>query len=250
MKSYLNINYGTINHPAQVLDIHLPECEEFPVFVYFHGGSIESGDKDMPCLAEYLTKRGIALVSCNYRMYPEAVYPEFLRDGACAVAWVKNNISNYGNATKIYVGGSSAGGYITLMLCFDKKYLAPYKINPDEIDGFIHDAGQPTAHFNVLRERGLDSRMIIVDESAPLYHIKENKNYPPMLIVFSDNDLQNRYEQSMLLLSTIKHFNGETPQIEHKVMHGTHCHYVSDVSNPEEYPFGKIVADYINKKGM
>ena len=248
VKSFTNINYGKTNHPDQVLDIYLPETETFPVFVYFHGGGLEEGDKDMPVLTEYLIKRGIALVSCNYRIYPEAVFPDFVKDAACAVDWVKRNIQSYGNATKVFVGGSSAGGYISLLLCFDKKYLAPYKINPDEIDGFIHDAGQPTSHFNVLRERGLDSRMILVDETAPLYHIRENKNYPPMLILFSDNDMENRYEQSQLMLSTLKHFNGELPQIEYKIMHGTHCQYVIDDSNPDEYVFGKLVADYIEKQ--
>jgi len=247
MKSFKDINYGNFNHPEQVLDIHLPDCDEFPVFVYFHGGGIESGDKDIPELAEYLTKNNIALVSCNYRMYPTAVYPEFIRDAACAVAWVKNNIENYGKATKIFVGGSSAGGYISLMLCFDKKYLAPYNINPDEIDGFIHDAGQPTVHFNVLRERGIDSRRVIVDEAAPIYHITENKNYAPMLIIVSDDDMENRYEQTKLLMSTLKHFNGDLPQITLKEMHGTHCQYVVDLEYQGEYVFGNIVTEYIKK---
>ena len=245
MKTIKDINYGNTNHPDQVLDIHLPDAEEFPVFVYFHGGGIESGDKEMPELTECLINKGIALVSCNYRMYPTAVYPEFIRDAACAVAWVKNNIENYGKVTKIFVGGSSAGGYLSMMLCFDKKYLSPYGIDPDTIDGFIHDAGQPTCHYNVLRERGLDTRRVIVDESAPVFHITENKNYPPMLFIVSDNDMENRYEQTKLLLSTIRHFNGELPQITLKEMHGTHCQYVHDLEYADHYVFGKIVTDYI-----
>ena len=48
MRSYFDIPYGA--HSAQRLDIHLPECESFPVFIYFHGGGFESGDKGArPC---------------------------------------------------------------------------------------------------------------------------------------------------------------------------------------------------------
>lgn len=48
-------------------------------------------------------------------------------------------------------GGSSAGGYISQMLCFDKTWLSKHGIKATDISGFIHDAGQPTCHFNVLR---------------------------------------------------------------------------------------------------
>jgi len=181
MKIIKDICYSDIGHESQKLDIYLPDSNEFSVFIYFHGGGIESGDKaDVPELINYLVSKDIAVVSANYRMYPTAVFPEYLRDAAGAVAWVKNNIGEYGICDKIYVGGSSAGGYISMMLCFDKKYLLPYGINPAEISGYIHDAGQPTTHFNVLRERGLDSRRVIVDEAAPVYFVGLEKEYAPI----------------------------------------------------------------------
>ena len=58
----------------------------------------------MPRLSKYLTNNGIAFVSCNCRMYHEAVFPDFVRDAAYAVAWAKNNIHNYGKITKIFIG--------------------------------------------------------------------------------------------------------------------------------------------------
>lgn len=94
-----------------------------------------------------------------------------------------------------------------MMLCFDNKYLFPYKIPEDVIKGYIHDTGQPTTHFNVLRERGIDSKRIIIDEAAPLFHIGTATDYPPMLFIFSDNDMPNRYEQTQRILSALKHFD-------------------------------------------
>ena len=125
-----------------------------------------------------------------------------------------------------------------MMLCFDKKWLAPYKISPDSITGYIHDAGQPTAHFNVLRERGIDSRRVIIDETAPLYYIGTAEKLSPMLFIVSDNDMQNRYEQTMLTLSTLKHF-GHKEKTALKLMNGKHCAYVKTEI------FGEIIFDFI-----
>ena len=141
MRIEKDITYGKDNHTMQKLDIYLPDKEEFPVIVYFHGGGIERGDKEC-VFCSYLQKKGIGVVSANYRMYPDAKYPEFLEDAAEAVSWTVKNISSYGKVTNIYVGGSSAGGYISQMLCFDKEYLGKHGVDPDSLSGFFFDAGR------------------------------------------------------------------------------------------------------------
>lgn len=230
----------------QFLDIYLPECDSFPVFVYFHGGGLEAGDKanGYALFFEYLTTHGIAVVSANYRMYPDAKYPDFLVDGAKTIKWVFDNIKIYGNATDIYVGGSSAGGYMSQMLCFDKQWLAAQDLCPMDIKGFIHDAGQPTCHFNVLRERGLDTRRVIIDETAPIYHVGVDAQYPPMLIVVSDNDMPNRLEQTQLLVSTLREFE-HTENVQLQMMHSSHCAYVRKGDENGVSVFGPIVEQFI-----
>lgn len=245
MKNFLDICYN--QQTNQYLDLHLPDNEEFAVVLYFHGGGLVKGDKSREkTFYEYMASNGVAVVSANYRMYPDCKYPDFLVDAADATAWVFENINKYGKIKGIYVGGSSAGGYISQMLCFDDKWLSAHCIKPTDISGFIHDAGQPTCHFNVLRERGLDTRRVIVDDSAPIYHIDGDKQYAPMLVIVSDNDMQNRYEQTMLLISTLKHF-GHCDNVQLKVMNGKHCSYVKAVDDNGESVFGKIVLEFINK---
>ncbi len=246
MKEILDIPYINDKLEEHKLDIYLPDCTEFPVLIYFHGGGLERGSRKNVVFAKQLAEMGICLVSADYRMYPTAVFPEYIRDAAAAVSWVKKNIFMYGNATKIYVGGSSAGGYITQMLCFDKKYLAPYGINPDEIDGYLMDAGQPTSHFNVLREKGLDSRRVIVDETAPLYYVQEHK-YAPMEIIVADNDMKNRFEQTMLLLSTLKHFNSDDKVFLKIMENSSHCGYVSRQDEDGNFCYAAIVKEFIDK---
>lgn len=244
MKSIIDIQYG--NDPSQRLDVYLPDSETFPVFVYFHGGGLEEGDKaGHEMIYDYMTARGIAVVTANYRMYPTAKYPEFVEDAAAVVAWTFKNIPCYGDVQGIYVGGSSAGGYLSMMLCFDRRWLGKHGISPMQIAGFVHDAGQPTCHFNVLRERGIDTRRVIIDDSAPLFHIGVDQEYPPMLIIVSDNDMKNRYEQTMLVMSTLNHFEYDMSRVQLMIMHGEHCEYVKKLDDDGDSVFGRIVRDYI-----
>lgn len=246
MKSIKDICYSQKSN--QYLDVYLPENNSFPVFLYFHGGGLERGDKAVrTSFIDTLTNYGIAVVSANYRMYPDAKYPDFLYDAAEATAWVFNNMKQYGEVTGIFVGGSSAGGYLSQMLCFDKRWLVPYGISPADIAGFVHDAGQPTCHFKVLKECGIDSRRVIVDDSAPLYHVGEDETYPPMLILVSDDDMRNRLEQTMLLVSTLNHF-GHTDNVILKIIEGKHCCALKTADENGDNILGKLVYSFIAKK--
>ena len=249
MKELKNIAYR--EHEACLLDLYLPDTEHFPVFVYFHGGGLEKGSR--ASVGGFLTElisRGIAVVSADYRMFPEAKYPDFIEDAACAVAWVKRHIGAYGACDGIFVGGSSAGGYLSMMLCFDERYYRAAGIESGDIAGYVHDAGQPTAHFNVLHYAGIEPKRVIVDETAPLFYIGMRESYPPMHFIVSDNDMQNRYEQTMLVLSTLKHF-GHEATVSHTLMHGKHCAYCHAEKGARdengEHVFGVTIRTFIQR---
>ena len=249
MRKFYDIYYSEEQTNDKALNLYLPDTDSFPLFIYFHGGGIVEGDKNhVEGFMDYLLEHNIAVASINYRMYPNAKWPDFLYDVAEGTAWVLKNIHNYGNCEKVVVGGSSAGGYFTQMLCFNKEYLNKYGVNVSDIDAFIHDAGQPTTHFNVLKERGIDTRRVIVDEAAPLYYIGLEENYPSMLFLVSTEDLENRYEQTMLMMSTLKHFEYDMSKIELKVLESKHCEYIGKKDTDGINIFAKIIEEYVNKK--
>ena len=229
------------------LDLCLPESQEFDLFVYFHGGGLTRGSrKGVEVFAKTLAKRNIATASVEYRMYPDAKFPDFIVDGADAIRWLKDNISTYGKCNRIFVGGSSAGGYISMMLCFDDRYLNAVGLKPTDVDGYIHDAGQPTSHFNVLAEQGKDSRRIIIDETASMYFVGTAEKYSPMLFIVSDNDIFGRYEQTMLMINTMQHF-GHKDKVFLEVMHGGHCEYVGKEDENGEGILGNLIVNFVDK---
>ena len=242
---YENIKYG--EHEQQVLDVHIPDCESFPVLVYFHGGGIENGNQKCEFVDD-LVKRGIAVVSATYRKYPNVKYPQFIEDGATVVKWTKNNIGKYGKSTKFIVGGTSAGAYITMMLCFNKEFLNNVGEELSDIDAWYHNTGQITTHFNVLKERGIDTKRVVIDEAAPIYYINGEGELPIMEFAVTTNDMPLRHEQHELLMATFKNYGYDMSKVSYIVQEGSyHGSYVFEKGENGNYIFADMLYDFICK---
>lgn len=245
MRTINDICYSEEKDNIRLLDICLPDTDAKDVFVYFHGGGLGSGSKDVNApFIKYLCDNGIGVVTANYRLYPNAKYPDYIEDAAECVSWVVKHIKEYTPAKRIFIGGSSAGGYLSLMLCFDGRYLEKYGLSPTDFAGYIHNAGQPTTHFSVLSERGFNSWRAVIDEAAPIYYVGTSEKYAPMLFIVSDNDMNCRYEQTLLTIATMKQF-GKADGVSLKVINGGHCEqdYRNNADGVNE--FGAIALEYI-----
>ncbi len=178
-----------------VLDIYYPENQkDFPTVIWFHGGGINSGNKWIP---GELKDRGVAVIAVNYRLSPMVKCPAYLEDAAAAVAWTFKNIERFGgDPSKIIVSGHSAGGYLASMIGLDKKWLAKFGIDADEIALLVPFSGHTITHLTIRKERGISDTQPIVDEFAPLFHIRPDA--PPMVLILGDRELEmlGRYEEN------------------------------------------------------
>ena len=186
-----------------VLDIYFPkEVKAFATIVWFHGGSLKAGEKEIP---EALKNQNLAVVGVNYRLYPKVKAPGYIEDAAAAVAWVFKNIESYGgDPNSIFVSGHSAGGYLASMVGFDKSYLAKYDIDANQIAGLIPFSGHTITHFTVREERGIQGTQPVIDELAPLYHVRSDA--PPLLMITGDREkeLLGRYEENAYMMRMMK----------------------------------------------
>ncbi|NLD87378.1 MAG: alpha/beta hydrolase [Clostridiales bacterium] len=236
MNTSFDIVYDEKNNLT--LDIYESGGEKDALFIYFHGGGLETGSKQAASsFAEALCCKGIDVASVEYRMYPAAKFPEFIEDCAAACAFI---MGKYGYK-RHYIGGSSAGAYLSMMLAFDKSYLGKYSIDADDIDGYVLDAGQPTTHFNILRERGIDTKAIRVDEAAPIYFIDSKPEKTSRYLIFiAERDISCRLEQNYMLKRTMLDFGYPEECIRLEYMEGYgHCGYIKDEVFPE------TIADFI-----
>lgn len=219
-----------------VLDIYYPkDIIDFPTLVYFHGGALTSGGKG---LNPYLMEKGIAVVNVNYRLSPRVKVVDILEDAATSVKWVFDNIENFGGSkSKVYLSGHSAGGYIVSMITLDKSYLASHDVDANNIAGAIPLSGHAITHFTARKEYGLSQTQIIVDQLAPLYHIRPDA--PPYIIFTGDRDLEllGRYEENAFMERMMK-------LVGHKQ---TELFELQGYGHDMVYPALPIVIQFINK---
>lgn len=193
-------------------DLYLPDGgTSHTLVIFFYGGGLTQGEKsDLQSLGREMTDAGYCLAAPDYRYFPEVGYPQCIEDAAEAVAYLTAHVRDYADIADIFIGGCSAGAYLSMMLCFDKRYLGRYGLDPDDYSGFLFISGQPTAHYEVLARQGFDPRQIVVDDSAPLYHVRSSG--PPLLLC-TDTEWVNRQEQNALLAGTLRHYEYDAPVV-------------------------------------
>lgn len=178
------------------LDLSYPaDSPGFTTVIWFHGGGLSGGRREIP---QALRKAGLAVAGVGYRLTPGVRVADCIDDAAAAAAWVVRNIASYGGDPKrIVVAGHSAGGYLTSMIGLDKRWLEPYGIDPDTtFMALIPYSGQAVTHFARRRELGLPDTQPLVDDMAPLNHVRPD--CAPMLILSGDRELEmlGRYEET------------------------------------------------------
>ncbi|HEX5002620.1 MAG TPA: alpha/beta hydrolase [Bacteroidia bacterium] len=185
------------------LDLYFPKgAKNYPTIVWFHGGGITSGKKEIPAA---LMNQGYAVVGVGYRFSPKVKAPIYIEDAAAAIAWVFQHIGEYGGSDKlIFLSGHSAGGYLDMMVTLDKKYLAKYNIDANRVAACIPFSGQAITHFTPRQERGIKETQPLIDEYAPLYHVRADA--PPLLLITGDRDMEllGRYEENAYLWRMMK----------------------------------------------
>ncbi len=120
--------------PRRRLDVHAPRVTATPrpVVVFFYGGNWESGERgDYVFAGSALASKGYVVVIPDYRLYPEARYPDFLEDSALAVRWARDNAARFGgDPAKLVLMGHSAGAYNAAMLAIDPRWLGAVGMDP------------------------------------------------------------------------------------------------------------------------
>lgn len=94
--------------------------------------------------------------------------------------------------------------YLASMIGLDKRWLSVHGIDADRIAGLVPLSGQTITHFTIREERNIPRKQPIIDEYAPLYHIRPDA--PPLILMTSDRNLEmlGRYEENAYLMRMMK----------------------------------------------
>jgi acetyl esterase/lipase len=109
--------------PKLRLDVYRPASERhgggpLPAVIQVHGGGWIVGsrlEQGIPLL-NHLAKAGWVGFNIDYRLSPQATWPDHIVDVKRAIAWVRDNAEEYGvDPERICITGGSAGGHLVAL---------------------------------------------------------------------------------------------------------------------------------------
>lgn len=200
--------------PKHRLDLFRPSGKGWPVWVFIHGGSWDSGDKRLESggediygnIGRFYANQGIGVAVINYRLLPGVTWREQLDDVAKAVAWAGKSIAKYGgDPSSIYVGGHSAGSHLASYAVLNRelaqKHHVPKLTGAICVSGAAYDMSDEETyrlgnkpHFYAERfaENGNNPDWKR-NASAATY---ATRNAPPFLLLYAEGDSASLRRQS------------------------------------------------------
>ena len=216
-----NLSYGS--HERQHLDIHTDRLrrsdQPMPVIMYFHGGGFIRGDKDgSRNVADYFASLGLVGVNATYRLAPEAKFPDGANDMGAAVAWVQENIAEYGgDPSRVFVIGKSAAAAHAATYAFRPNILEPGMPTPAGIIMVSGTYGADTTNPSEGRLAYFGEDFRRWPQFSTLGNI-ERVNIP---VMFTISELDSARTQASLatIVSEVTQKHGQLPRVVQLVGH-------------------------------
>ncbi|MDJ0394638.1 alpha/beta hydrolase [Rhodococcus sp. G-MC3] len=133
----LDVEYA----PDLYLDVVAPPdaSEPLPAIVWLHGGGWRLQDrKARPDFARHFAERGFVMVSIDYRLTPDTIFPGQLHDVRKALRWIRSHAEEYGiDPSRIGLWGSSAGGHLAALAGAHSSRMQLPGEEPSEISAAV-----------------------------------------------------------------------------------------------------------------
>lgn len=172
------------------LDVYAPrDASNAPVLVFFYGGRYDTGERGWYAfVGEAFARRGIVTLVPDYRHGPDLRYPQFVEDGALAVAWARENAPRFGgDPGRLFVGGHSAGAHIAALLGTDQRFLAVHGMQPASLAGVVGISGPYD-----IRPEGEDDLIAIFGGPEAWPNVRATNfadgDEPPFLLLHGTSD--------------------------------------------------------------
>lgn len=234
------------------LDLYLPPTRNWPILIFVHGGSLNSGDKCLRVcgadvygnIGRFYASRGIGVALINYRLQPQVTWREQVDDVARATAWIYTHAQNYGaDCSRLFVAGHSAGAQLVTRIALDAQPLRQYGLSPTIIKGVVAVSG---AGFDLRDEETYQlGRNLHLYESRfrcgdPTDQWKTTASpitfaspaAPPFLVVYSKGETKALQRQSNLLHTALREQGTESELV--MVPGENHCRMVLALSRADK----------------
>lgn len=186
--------------PEKQLNVFAPKNAKgkHPVMIFIHGGSWNSGNKDVyNFLGSRLARKGIVAVIIDYPLSPDYQVHDMAKASAQAVNWTSENINSYGgDPDRIFVSGHSAGGHLASLISVRNEYFDTLGVENPIVGTILIDAAGLDMYWflnEMNYEPGTKYLRAFTDDpqvwkdTSPIYYLDEKD--PPMLIMMGGRTL-------------------------------------------------------------
>lgn len=184
----------------------LPRDGRAPVLLQVPGGAWMIGwrrPQAYPLMGD-LVSRGWVCVSMNYRVSPVHSWPDHIVDVKRALAWVKENIADYGGDPNfVAISGGSAGGHLSSLAALtqnDPKFQPGFEEADTSVvaavpfygryDWYSTDAPGRKQFVEVLEKlvvkKKLSTHRELYEDASSIRHVKADA--PPFFVLHGTDD--------------------------------------------------------------
>jgi acetyl esterase/lipase len=188
-----------------------------PVIVFFYGGGWTSGAKaDYAWIGAALARHGYVAVVPDYRLYPQAHWPQFLEDGAASVRWARDHVASYGgDPLAIVLMGHSAGAYNAFALAVDRRWLAQVGMDPrSDLKAMVGLSGPYTMEPN----GSLENAIFDVKNGYTEPIDRADGKSPPLLLMIGDKDRAAEPANSDQVAARLRELGGVAKVIHYPLL--------------------------------
>jgi acetyl esterase/lipase len=233
MQQQLGITFATHDGVALLGDFYAPEgASPFPALIAVHGGGWQLGSRtSYKYWAEYLTTRGYALFSIDYRLAkPERkTYPEAVHDVRAAVQFLRGSATSFKvDAKRLALIGDSAGAHLAALVAlagdaplytgaYRDDVFAKESTRVKVMIGFygVYDMAAQWQHDLVARPKDqitekflgtapIDNRKLYFEASPLSYVTRDNKETAFLIAYGTEDDVVDIATQSKTFVTALK----------------------------------------------
>ncbi len=226
-----------------LLDVYEPQARReggCPVLLQVHGGAWMIGEKEQQArpLMYHMAERGWVCVAINYRLSPRSAFPAHIVDVKKAIAWVKDNIEQFGgDPDYIAITGGSAGGHLSSLAALTPN-RAEWQPGFEDVDTTVqaavpfygvfdfldrNDIRPGMSMDDILGDRVLQCPRVgneaLWDAASPISHVSEDA--PPMFVIQGTHDSLVWVEEARVFVNELRAVSkqvvvyGELPGAQH-----------------------------------
>ncbi len=206
----LTVRYSAPGGRPLLADLYLPEgtARPLPAVLYLHlGGWVRGDRRTCPDLARFSVQSGLAMLSIDYRLSGEAIFPAALDDVFAALDWLRSDGPAHGlDPERLGIWGASAGGHLAALAALSRPQpglrcvVAAYA--PIDFYQMTERSFAPDSYES--RFLGAPIRQVpeLVARANPVTYVRPGA--PPFLIVHGREDRLVPLRQSELLYEALR----------------------------------------------